>query len=138
MITEECKKVSEKFTKRDWQAVIDANKKIAELTSYGVRSEQAETDGIHISWSNGGKNWFGGNQKIAKGTEMRLDANEAFLPISPERFNRINKCLDVLPLYCYSTEAWTSGEVSHTDACLGWAEKQLERINREKMQEENK
>jgi hypothetical protein len=135
-VTEECKEVSKNFTKRDWMAVIDANNRIAELTSYGVRNHQAETDGIHIAWSNGSKDWYGASRKISRGTEMRLDANETFLPMSPMRFERIKKCLDALPLYCFSTEAWTKGEVAQEEACLGWAMKQLERINREKQQED--
>ena len=138
MITEDCKKASEKFSKRDWQAVIDTNRVIQTLTCYGVRSEQTPTDGIKIVWSNGSKDWYCGSRKIPKGMELRLDANEAFLPISPVRFDRIKKCLDVLPLYCFSTEAWTKGETPQEEAMLGWAIKQLERVNREKHQEENR
>ena len=138
MVSEECKEASKNFTEKDYEALVLANEKISNLTRYGVRSELAEGDGIHISWSNGSKDWYGGNQKILKGTEMQLDANETFLPISPTRFERIKACFDVLPLYAFSTESWTRKETSQEESCLGWAIFQLERIRREKFQEENK
>jgi hypothetical protein len=138
MISDECKEVSKNFTILDFEAVVLANEKISNLTRYGVRNEIAENDGVEISWSNGSKNWFSGNRKIQKGTEMRLDANETFLPISPMRFERIKACLDELPLYAFSTESWTRKETSQEESCLGWAIFQLARIQREKFQEKNR
>jgi len=138
MVSDECKEASKKFTKRDWQAIIHANAQIEILTCYGMRSEQADADGIVISWSNGSKDWYPSTGKISKGTELRLDANMTFLPISPKRFERIHKCLGDLPLYCLSTEAWTRGEVSQAEAFHGWATKQLERLEREQHQEDNR
>ena len=137
-VTEECREASKKFTKRDWQAIIAANTQIEKLTCYGMRSEQAEADGIVISWSNGSKDWYPNTTKVPKGTEVRLDANMAFLPISPKRLERIQKCLAELPLYCLSTEAWTKGEATQEEAFHGWATKQLERLERERQQEDNR
>lgn len=131
-IPPECEEESEDFTKKDFDAVIHTNEKISNMTSYGSHEELVDKKGIKIAWSNGSKSWWIYNDKIEKGDIVELDANQTFLPISPERFNRIEACAGVLPLYFGSHEAHHRGEMCRADSLEIWAKGQLERMKRER------
>lgn len=127
----ETKNNGKEYEAEDFRNIIESNEKISTLTSYGVRIEIPESDGIIISWSNGSKSWwYWGDRK--KGIELKLDANMLFLPITKKQFDTIQGKLNQLPLYRCSFEAKERGEVDSELATLEWAIKQLERIEREK------
>ena len=134
-IPEGCKTAQERFTENDWRALIHANDEIGKRIGYGIREETASCNGTHLTWSNGGKQWVTGYTKIKKGRQLRLDANEIFLPLSPERAHRIQPCLRDLPLYYCSSEAQSRGEVSWDEAGMEWAIRQLARLLGKKPQE---
>lgn len=115
-VPEECEEASKHFTENDWKALVDANERISERNTYGVRTEKTTTRGTIITWSNGRKEWLCHPEPVPAGKELRLDANMVFLPISPERCRRIRPCLIDLPLYYCSTEAVIRGEVPWEEA----------------------
>jgi len=131
-IPEECIKSSEKFTEKDWKACVELNEEISKRTTYGIREELANKDGVMLSWSNGSRKWFGSGGKIKKGSVVSMDANELFAPISPSRFERVNDCLGVLPLYFGSTEAQLREEVPRSQAIEIWAKGQIDYMLRKK------
>lgn len=131
-ITKNCIEASNSFNEKDLQAMILANEEISKRVYYGIREETTQADGIVLSWSNGSKDWYGGNDKINRGKKLHLDANEIFLPISPERFERIKACLGVLPLYFGSFEAQAKGEICRADTLTIWGKGQIERMIRER------
>lgn len=127
----ECEVVSKFFTENDWKALVTANEEISKRDKYGVRKEKANERGTVAVWSNGGKEWICYTEPVEEGTELTLDANMIFLPVSPERCRRIRKCMIDLPLYHWSTEAQVRGETSWQEAGKQWALRQLERIAEE-------
>lgn len=130
-VPEGCAKASERFSEKDWEAVVMINDEISKRTSYGTREERADEPSIVLSWSNAGKTWYIMRRKVDTGEIETLDANQLLVPISSVRYNRIKECLGVLPLYFGSTEAWSKGEMAHADAIEIWAYGQLERMQRE-------
>jgi len=122
----ECEAAHLKFTEKDWQALLFANEEIGHRYHYGIRPQPVESDGTQLVWSNGRKDWIVYNDKIKKGTKLSLDANEIFIPVSPERARRILPCLRVLPLYFSSFESQARGEVSWEEGGTQWALRMLE------------
>lgn len=122
------------LTKEDLRAVTITDEKIAERTDYGVRSEIAEEPSTEVVWSNGGACWVVYPGRIEQGTEVELDANEIIVPFSPARMDRIVDFLVELPLYRLSTEAKMRGVETPWRADMEWAEKQLERMTRERIE----
>jgi MoaA/NifB/PqqE/SkfB family radical SAM enzyme len=86
---------------------------------YGILHK--ELDSIKLSWSNGIRSWLmKDDPKIEKGEEVRLDANEIIVPVSPLRMDRIICYLNDLPLYSASIEAQERGEFSRKEALAVW------------------
>ena len=137
-LSPKCSEASKCFTENDWRALVKANEEISARQSYGVRTELAYEDGVRAMWSNGSKAWICSSEPIEKDTEIHMDANEIFLPVSPERCKRIQPCMEVHPLYYNSSEAWVKGEVSQAKAGLNWALRQLQRIKEENFKKRNK
>ena len=131
----EVKPSAKDLTKEDLRAVTVTDERITERTGYGVRSEIAEEPSTEISWSNGGACWVVYPRRIEPGTEVELDANEIIVPYSPVRMDRIVDFLIELPLYRLSTEAGLRGVETPWRTELEWAEKQLERMTRERIEE---
>ncbi|KKM92986.1 hypothetical protein LCGC14_1212860 [marine sediment metagenome] len=126
-----------KLNEKDYEALIKCSEVIEKLTSYGVRSVLVQEDGTYARWSNAGESWSG-VRKAHKGKEDRLDADEVVLPISPERFKRIQGCLPYLPLFDMSYEAHARGYVPTAAAQKEWAVKQIEKIRGEEFEEKHK
>jgi hypothetical protein len=127
-IPSECNKASIGFSEGDWKALLFANDEVGKLCFYGLRNVKVEKDGSLLSWSNGGKQWYVSYDKVKKGRDLKLDANELYLPFSPERCNRIKPCLRDLPLYYCSTEAQARGEVSWEEGGKQWALRKLAQL----------
>jgi len=115
-----CIDVSE-FNDKDWTALRLANNIAEKGVRYGISEGKTLHKGTNFSWSNAEKQWFSG-RSVPKGREVRLDANEMIVPISPERGKRISCYIKELPLYYASFEAKLKGEVSPREALDVFAE----------------
>ncbi len=129
-IPEKCAEISKNFTKKDYEAVNIANNEISKRNSYGRRRIDRDENGIIILWSNGSKEW--GITHKSKSPNRTLDANQVFLPISPERFKRIKGCLGVLPLYFGSLNSFERGETSSAENFAIWANGHIKRMKNNK------
>ena len=88
-----------------------ANKIIAKMLSYGVKTYNLSEDGFKLNWSNGSQDWWI-SDKIAKNTDTRLDANQ-FIIYGIKEVSFLKEILpyfDQLPLYSFSTEARMRGQ----------------------------
>lgn len=118
------------LTQKDIKNLKLANYEISKRMSYGVREELADQPGIIASWSNGAAQWFPFSD-VKKDEIITVDANEMYVPLSRQQFNRIRLRLDPLPLYGLSTEARMRGHAPKNVTEI-WALLQKARIEREK------
>lgn len=86
------------------------NTVISQRTSYGIRTEIAQSRGYRMVWSNAGQRWSRFYYMDKKGAELRMDANFVFIPLEKsERKADIDRCLALgvrgLPLFVNSFEA---------------------------------
>lgn len=82
-----------------------ANDRIRRLTQYGVRTELTVCPGYVLTWSNGSAKWYRAREVTRGGKELRLDANEVFVPATAKELDAVIADLDPLPLYANSFEA---------------------------------
>lgn len=87
-----------------------ANKEIAKLTSYGVRTVTPEVKSRAFYWSNGSGSWAP-SWIMPKGKQDRLDANYLMLPYVTDKVAwTIVEEFDPLPLFRNSFEAVWEGK----------------------------
>ncbi len=125
----------EDLTDKDIEAIYYANLQIGDLEDYGLRGELARADGTKIFWVNSAMRWYIQPLKIHKGTEMRLDANEIFVPISVLRGHRIAEHLEISRLFELSLEAKKRLLVDPYKATMKWINKQREKQRLEEERE---
>ena len=94
--------------------IVECNKTIKTLNSYGMRKITTNHLCYRSNWSNNGKNWWIYHGLTEKNKELQLDANEFLInchdQMLRENIIEILPHLDDLPLYSYSTEAKLRGE----------------------------
>jgi hypothetical protein len=140
----DCDKLIKSFTTDELKDFVDINNSIDDLTFYGLREEYVKEESTFLHWSNGSRRWIaahpesGFGERVRPGNTVTLDANQMITPHPYEFVDKISGCLKDLPLYACSFEAKQRGEVDPKIASLCWALKQLERIKKEKWQDENR
>jgi hypothetical protein len=104
----------------DEEAVLIANRMIAQRTAYGVRREIASKGPFSvIAWSNSRAKWDIAHpsswlsEKVKKarvaGVGVELDANEVLIPVAHKTMKGLLTRLKPLPLYALSTEGKKEG-----------------------------
>lgn len=111
-------KIGEEITLTTWDEVYDQdkiredllevrkaiNREIEKRQGYGVRPFTTTKPGYVLSWSNGSAAWFRQDQFLLEGEELKLDANEIFVPYTNAEIEAVIQDLTALPLYAYSLE----------------------------------
>lgn len=80
------------------------NREIEKRQGYGVRPFTTIKPGYVLFWSNVQVQWFKQDRFYLEGEELKLDANEIFIPYTSAEIEAVIQDLSALPLYAYSFE----------------------------------
>ncbi len=80
------------------------NREIEKRQGYGVRSFTTMKQGYVLFWTNAQARWLKQDRFYLEGEELKLDANEIFVPYTSAEIEAVIQDLSALPLYAYSFE----------------------------------